>query len=99
MATSTRIQDEAAALGVLCKRVAEMLDDVNAFLAHNSAQAIDWGGVPTPVSIPVGDDGQISGVQFTPAQAANAIGTLSTLAGSVTVANGHRGNLDIVRNP
>jgi hypothetical protein len=101
--THARASEIADRLAALSRDVLSLVGDVDAFLAWNSAHAIDWGSPQKPEFL--ADDPDTSGAaepnlqgfKFSRQQAANAIGSLAAL--SVAMDSGHRGNLRLVARP
>lgn len=91
------VQDEAASIAAIARKISLLSADIDSLLAHNSAQALDWGAAQTPTAIEESVDGNISGAAYTRQQISNAIGSLAAI--QTLLAAGHLGNLDLVRSP
>ena len=96
-ATRNRIDETARTAAGLAGRTLSLLADMDAFLAYNSAQAIDWAGATKPPNLEEGEGGEIQGMDFTRQQVSNAIGTFAAI--QALVAQGHLGNLQLLATP
>jgi hypothetical protein len=71
------------------------------FVSYNQAQSIDWAGqapdYAKPENLEEDPTGHIQAMDFTRQQVSNAIGTFAAISG--LLAQGHRGNLQLVAKP
>ena len=90
---------EALAVQRAAEQVCIAYDMIVALLAHNSSQAIDWGGDPAPVYLQE-DAGNLAGLHFSRQQVANAIGSFDAFRVFMTAnGNAHLGNINLVARP
>lgn len=67
------------------------------FLSNNSAHSINWATVSDDVNGSV-TNGDITGLEFTPADLSNVIGSLDTICDLIED-NGHLGNFEKLAEP
>ena len=96
-ATRNRIDETAQSASAIAGRLLSVIADMEEFVSYNQAQAIDWGGVEKPENLEEDPTGHIQAMDFTREQISNAIGTFAAISG--LLAQGHRGNLQLVAKP
>ena len=97
-----RVQDVAKSLQILSEDLARLHRRIEAALTYNANQAIDWGAALTPVYINEDAGGNLTGLNFSRQQVANAIGSFDwvrKLLNNQSLAGGqgdHLGNLNLL---
>jgi hypothetical protein len=95
--THAKATTEAEAVQFAAERLLTVYDSIVGLLAHNSALSIDWANATKPSFFEEDTDGNLTGLQVTRQQVANAIGTLAAI--QTLMGQGHLGNLNLLARP
>lgn len=103
--TFDRVKQEADTMILLTNRIADLVADLQQFIAFNQDQAIDWNAGSTPSYIEEDGAGNLAGYVFARQDVGNAIGSFSALItlmtnGNLTGLQGdHLGNINKIADP
>ena len=101
-----KVAAEAQAIASTANLLAETFHQIQQMLAHNADMAIDWGAAEKPAYIDEDGSGNLSGLNVSRQQIANAVGSLDAVRAllaneELTWQNpgDHLGNLHLIIPP
>jgi hypothetical protein len=95
--THAKATTEAEAIQHASERLLDVYDAIIGLLAHNSALSIDWANATKPAYLEEDANGNLTGLQVTRQQVANAIGTFAAI--QTLMGQGNLGNLNLLARP